>query len=366
MKGAIDDANIAEAEAKEPKGFRPSSLPKLALCPKYVGSEPTGGYADRGTRMDVAFRESIITGTVPVLEDQEELAAVIWAATTAKLLARGSYLEARESELKVDPGCGVNPGTADLLCEGQRWSSDLKSGQVRNYMEQQRAYALGFMDRFFVDDWTVYLLFCDERLLVTLKFTREEAMAGQRSLVASVLDPYAAEQPNDYCDWCANRWKCQTRMESVAWFLGLDPATIDLMAYANDPEKVGALLALTHDIAKDDGAHDVLKAGALGLIMAGKPVEGWKAQAGRKTETVESIQINQLIELIGAPRVLSLMGNITASKFRAMWELAKGAEEPVPAGLIKESHGSAFLVKSKPKKEKATKTKTETKTEGDE
>jgi hypothetical protein len=354
--GSELEENCADRVRRLGIHLRPSALPKLAQCPKFIGSPFAGSAANRGTLMDEAFREGIVTGTIPPLEDEEAMLAVIWAVTTAQFYARGSKLEARECELEVEPGNGIRKGTADLLCEDECWSADLKSGQIRNYMEQQRAYAIGFMERFFVDEWTVYLLFCDERTVVTLKFTREEAQAEQRSLVASVRDSLAVATPCDYCDWCLLRWKCPQKLESVAWFLGMDPATIDLTEHARDAEKVGPLLALTHDIAKDDGVHDMLKAGALSLVASGTPVKGWRMQNGRESKTVAAMQLGQLVDLLGADRVLAMMGSISATKFTSLWEQAKKGE-PIPEGLIQISHGSAFLVKAKAKKTKETKTK---------
>lgn len=354
MKNAIDDANIAAAEAAKPKGLRPSSLPKLAECPKYVSSPLAGDAAERGTRMDTFFR-ALLSEENPApdaLLEEEDINACQWAAITSRLLARGFPLESREEALKVDPGCGVNPGTADLLCENGGWSADLKSGKIRNYMEQQRAYALGFMDRYFVDEWTVHLLFCDERAVVTLKFDRDSAIAETRSLIAGIKDPLAVATPCDYCDWCALRWKCPQKLEAVAWFLGLDPATVDLSAIT-DAECIGPILALTHAIAKDDGVHDFLKSVALGLVSSGTPIEGWRMQNGQSSESVQAIQLSQLIDLLGAPRVLSMMANITGKKFREMWELAKPGEA-VPEHFIKTNHGAAFLVKKAASKAKKT------------
>lgn len=354
---------------------RPSSLPKLALCSKFVSNPTSGEYAERGQAMDVLFRD-MITGTsvqpdvVPVDPsappayqlEEEDIAAVQWAVTTARFMARGAFIEARESELLVDPGNGVKPGTADCLCETERWSADLKSGLVRDYIAQQRAYALGFMDRFFVNSWTIYLLFCDERQMVTLTFERETAIAETQKLMASVKDPEAVATPNDYCDLCELRFRCPQKLELVAWFLRLDPATVNLMDHMGDPEKLGPLMDLTYDIAQDEkGVHAVFKAAGLALWQAGKPLPGWRLQNGNTSESVPAMQLAQLIELLGAPRVLAMMASVTGKKFREAWEMAKPGV-PIPDGIIKTNHGSAFLVKKPKSKARAEKTKTEEKT----
>ena len=56
-------------------------------------------------------------------------------------------------------------------------SADLKTGQLRNYREQMAAYALGFMEATFRTEWTSHLLFCDQRQLITHRFTYDEAKA---------------------------------------------------------------------------------------------------------------------------------------------------------------------------------------------
>lgn len=336
-----------------PTAFRPSLLPKLAACPKYEPQEFAGEAAGRGTAMDVAFR-TIIAAEVEYEGDLDEdaFAAVCWAVDTSRILAGEHPLEARENELAIE--CEGMTGTADLLCEGGGWSADLKSGQVRNYVEQQACYALGFMDRFWVDEWTVYLLFCDARELATLRYTREEAERIIRRVKAAVLDGMALPTPCDYCGWCARQWKCPQRLETVAWFLGLDPRTVDLTAEL-DPGKLGQTLDLTHELSKADGLHDFLKGKARELVAAGTQVPGWKLQNGRETKSVPALMLQApfkgqtLLNLVGTQACMTACGTITAGKFETLWATAFG-QDPIPPGTITVSHGSPFLAKERRKK----------------
>jgi len=332
--------------------MRPSLLPKLAACPRYVAPEYAGKAAARGTALDVAFRSFIASEQVPSdwhERTADERAALSWAVDTAKVLAGGAVLEAGESHLRVQV-MGME-GTADLLCSDRLWSADLKSGMERNYLEQQAAYALGFMDSHFADSWTVHLLFCDERKLVTHRFTRESATDLLVALMLHVRDDLATATPCEYCDWCALRWTCPQKLEAVAWFLRHDPASLDLTAYANDPHKVGPLLDMTHAIAKDGGVHDLLRAGALSSIMAGAEVPGWRQQKGRTTESVAAVHLAQLVAVLGPQRVLSSLPNVSGSKFAELWAEAK-PDAPVPEGILQMNHGAAFLAKSKTQKAK--------------
>ena len=333
--------------------FRPSLLPKLAACAKYQPQEFAGAAARRGTLMDEAFR-TIIAAEVEYEGDLDEdsFAAVCWAVDTSKILAGEHPLEAREAELRIQ--CEGMEGTADLLCEGGNWSADLKSGQVRNYLEQQACYALGFMDRFWQDEWTVYLIFCDARELVTLRYTREAAEKIIRDVKSAVLDDFAVATPCDYCGWCDRQWRCATRLESVAWFLGLDPRTVDLSA-EKEPERLAQSLDLTHEIQKDDGVHDYLKAAAREHIAAGTQVPGWKLQNGRESKSVPALQLQApfkgktILELAGTQACFAALGTMTAGKFEALWQTAYGTD-PIPVGTITVSHGTPFLVKQRGKK----------------
>lgn len=334
--------------------FRPSLLPKLAACPVYQSEEDAGAAAARGTEMDDVFRAHISEETPQFNTlNHDDHAAVAWAVDTAKILANDHPLEAREAHLKIQ--CEGMEGTADLLCEDAGWSADLKSGQVRNYLEQQACYALGFMDRFWRDEWVVYLFYCDQREVVTLRYTRDEAQEIIRKVKAAALDEHAQAKPCDYCGWCAKRWRCPTRLESVAWFLGLDPRTVDLTAHATDPQALAQSLDLTHEIQKDGGVHEFLKGAAKVHVTEGRVVPGWKLQNGRETKTVPALMLQAqfkgktLLQLCGTQATMAACGNITGDKFSALWASAFG-EDPIPLGTITINHGAPFLAKDRKKK----------------
>ena len=88
--------------------------------------------------------------------------------------ARAEIITA-EDRCKIE--CLGLTGTADAWLPELGMSADLKTGQLRNYREQMAAYALGFMDATFRTEWTSHLLFCDQRQLVTHRFTYDEAKA---------------------------------------------------------------------------------------------------------------------------------------------------------------------------------------------
>lgn len=315
--------------------IRPSALPKLALCGHYCGDKNAGEAANRGTRLDVAFR-AMIAGEVLALAEFEpaEVAALIWAVDTARALAGEHPLESRESELRIE-AAGME-GTADLLCEHGKWSADLKTGQIRNYLEQQAAYALGFMERFFVDEWTVYLLYCDQEQVETLRFTLESA----KQAIKDALAPYHGGLPpqaNEYCGWCAWRFDCSARRES----LGILPAFREIDFASADSTRLRDFV-LASKVVEDfaDKAREEL----LSRAIKGEKVEGVSFTAnGRKTRTVAN---EHIIRLAGEIPVISLaeaVGSLSESKAKAL------LGNHFSADMVNEVHGSAYVTIKSPK-----------------
>jgi len=322
--------------------LRPSLLPKLALCGHYRSEEFAGAAADRGTKLDNVFRLALTppellpkTGTVGViLSDDDQIQAVEWAVKTARALAGEHDLEARESELRVDIPIHGMSGTADLLCEGAGWSADLKSGQVRDYEAQQAAYAIGFMERFFVDEWTVYLLFCDEQRVERLLFTLESAT----EIVHDALALWAGgvpPQPNDYCGWCAARWTCSARREQLGLVVPAgEVATIDLESMESD--KLVAFTLACKTIEDFSGkARDILKERAL---KPGVKIPGVSVVSKRGSRTIPAVWL-----LPVAKDLLPLLGNVSEAKAKEAWIASDQPAEKFPADKIIEGAGSTYI-----------------------
>lgn len=318
--------------------LRPSMLPKLALCGHYRSEESAGAAADRGTAMDAAFRfdisgEPIDPGFLHSLSD-EDFDSVQWAVKTARALAGDCTLEARESELRVDVGIEGMTGTADLLCEAAHWSADLKTGQIRDYEAQQAAYALGFMERFFAGEWTVYLLFCDQEEVVTLRFTYESATEIVHDALA-LYNGGVPPQPNDYCGWCAQRWSCPARREQLGLILAAgDAASLDLEACDSERLRDFVLACGTVDDFKDK-ARDILKERAMREKIPGVSVVTKRGST--------SIPATELASV--ADRLLPLLGNVSEAKAREAW----GELDGFPADKLIEGAGSSYVRISRPK-----------------
>ncbi len=318
--------------------LRPSILPKLALCGQYR-SAPAGAAAERGTRLDVVFRDAIAGGWKAAGKlDPLELDAVQWAVDTARALANGSPLESDEEALKIWT-LGM-PGTGDLLCEELLWSADLKSGQKRNYLEQQAAYALGYMERAFADEWTVYLLYCDLREVETLRFTRESAEAIVRNAIAKGV---SGEPPtvNEYCGWCSNRFTCAPRRESLGLVEIGEKALLESL-----PSELLREFVTRAGIVEEfaDEARGILKS----RLIQGEKVPGVTLTSKRGSRKVPERIVELKLGGLGVADVLAAYGPMSEAKLREIWQ-RKIPGKPFPEDSVLESPGSAYITIRKPK-----------------
>lgn len=327
--------------------LRPSMLPKLALCGHYR-SDVAGAAADRGTRLDVAFRDSIARKNIDVSGfDSEEREAIKWASATARALSGDWPLESDENWLKIE--CMGMTGTADLLCVGAGWSADLKTGQRRNYVEQQAAYALGFMDLYFADEWTVYLLYCDLRELETLRFTRKDA----EKLVRGALTSARGEEPpvvNDYCGWCVKRFTCPARRESLG-IIESDVMKLDLLDKLASPALREFVLRAKTVEEFAERARDIL----LDRTIAGEKTPGVAISSRKGSRKIEADELFPLIVEGGAPKIheiLTTCGTLSEAKAIDLWA---GSALAFPADKVIELPGSSFVRISTPKPAKEVK-----------
>ena len=315
--------------------LRPSALPKLALC-GHFRSDVAGAAAERGTVMDRMFRGAI-TGQGDTATDWqgEDADNVFWAVDTAKALAGAHPIEANEDALRVEV-LGMM-GTADVACFAAGWSGDLKSGQVRNYLEQQAAYALGFMQAAFAEEWTVYLFFCDARELVTLRFTLESAEKIVRDVLALAKDP-GLPTPNDYCGWCAKRFDCAPRRES----LGIVPLE-GLAALEDWPSELLRDFSLRAKVVADfdEKAREVLKDRA----VKGETCAGVSLTSKRGSRKIDAAA---LVGGVTVEAMAALCGQVSEAKATEAWK----SDAPFPADKVVELPGSSFVRISQPKLKK--------------
>jgi hypothetical protein len=335
---------------------RPSSLPKLAECVRFEGMAGAGPAAERGNTLDKLYREAL-GGVAELDPNNDDHRGIAWAVGMTRILANkqaddvGPEIFTTESILWKEDDLRVQAmgmqGTADCALPHARTSIDLKTGQERNYMEQQALYALGFMSRYKVDRWTVVLIYSDLRTMKTLDFTRPWAESIIRNLMARVNDPQSVATPCDYCNWCAKKYTCAERLETVAFWAGKDPATIDWQAEMNDPVKLAQFINLCSLITSKDGLEDYARGLAREKLNTGEDVPGFVLRNRKGREYVEPETVAIHAEQLGIANILAAYGSLSAEKFKGLWETALSGV-PFPTDEIKSGPGSQFVA-SQPK-----------------
>jgi len=327
--------------------IRHSSLPKLALCGQYEGAPGTSPAAERGTKLDAAFRHAWTTGEFPDWELAEEDAeAVRWAIDQCIRLGGGADgLTTEEDKCRILTGGFEHRGTADGVAVRGRWLVDLKSGQIYDYRAQMAAYALGLMQQHFEQAWDTHLLFCDQRQTVVHRWTYASASELVRTVLANVGTPPVE---NDYCGWCAKSLTCGARVKSMTGALvpvqsKLTPDNDGFLTLLNDPERLGRFLAQCSTL---DDFRDAAKAKARELLEAGQPVHGWRLQKPRASEYVDAEHVAQAVTngVLGAGDVIRAQGSMSAKKAQALWSAAGAV---LPDQIVQRKIGQAPLVAGK-------------------
>lgn len=338
--------------------IRHSALDKLDLCPCFESNPISGPAAERGTRMDLAFRGLLMGERQPFLAlSDDEQDSVMWAVSMAKELAEGHEIITDEALLKVTTPHLSHEGTEDARVEARSLSMDLKSGQLRSYHKQQAAYALGNMARTFTTEWECVLLFCDQREVVHYRYTYEEADAWVKGIVQSATDPNRQPCANEYCGWCVKKDRCPQVVEPVTQTLATVESSVSLadvrQGILADPDRLGKFLKQASIFEKE--LLKPLKDAAKEILASNGEVPGWKLQHQTGSEYFDRIAIvsaavagkSGLDELVTA-----MGGDMTGTKFREWHEKMR---LPVQEQYAKRKTDIVKLVEDKPKKARAAK-----------
>jgi hypothetical protein len=325
--------------------LRPSLLPKLAQCPCFVSSSDAGEAAERGTRMDTAFRDLLMG--VDEFKACEHLEAdgkesVLWAVKMVRMLCSGEEVvvdKKRCSFPQWHPR--VTGGEADCLCPALVKLIDLKSGQIRNYWEQQASYAKSFMEREFLDEITCHLLFCDQRQIVTRKFTYQEAIDIVNGVVDSV-DRGDGPRLCEYCGWCAAQNTCQLRNQAAGEALTLAASgTLEesFAAISQDPVKLADFItkAAVLESYVEKGKKKILE-----YLSNNKEVPCFKRISCKGKSTMAPEDVAKYATWIGVPKLLKAYGPLSAATFRKLFEEAL-PEKKFPEELVKTGAGYSYI-----------------------
>ena len=328
--------------------IRHSSLPKLALCGQYEGAPGTSPAAERGTKLDQAFRHAWVHGEFPDWElTEEDAQAVRWTINQCVLLGGSTDgLMTADKDCRVTTAGLEHTGTVDGVASRANWSMDLKSGQIYDYQGQMAAYALGLMQMRFEQTWTTHLLFCDQRQVVTHHWTYQTASDLVRGILANVG---TGPRENDYCGWCAKSLTCPARVASkdaaLVTVAGLAPTVQDegFLAVLNDPVQLGRFLTACSTL---EDFRDAAKAKARELLESDVRVHGWRLQKPRASAFVDADVVARAVEegIIGAGDAIRAGGSLSGKKAEALWSAA-GHE--LPAHVVQQKIGQAPLVQAK-------------------
>ncbi|WP_038168496.1 PD-(D/E)XK nuclease family protein [Verrucomicrobium sp. BvORR106] len=329
--------------------LRPSSLPKLAQCPRYMPSSEAGPFAERGNKLDRAFR-LLFAGDPSALDGctEEESKSLKWAKDMTILLSGGEEIHTEKDDCRMSIPDLPNGGEADAIVPTRFRSMDLKSGMLREYREQMAAYAYGLMLRHFTEEWTCSLLFLDLREVVHMRFTFEEAKGIVEAVIASKRDPESLATPGGACGWCAFKEVCQARLNLAAESLAALHLKEGLEALKDDPEKLARFIVGCNPL------EDMLKSAkehAKSYFDNGGPgVPGFKLQSRKGNEFVSPVDVLACFPGATLEEICGYYGEMSGTKFRLAWTERRGSQE-APENLIQSKPGSTFIKAAPPPKE---------------
>jgi hypothetical protein len=308
--------------------------------------------------MDEAFRFALSgdRSLIDKLNADEDKKAVIWAVDQVIEISEGKGILSDESKLKVaTPGID-HIGMEDCRITSLCVSCDLKSGQVRGYYEQMAAYAYGNMTREFCNEWTCYLIFCDQQRIVKHSFNYEEAKSIVEEVLESANDQCKKPSPCEYCKWCANSQTCQAL--AVAANDTLEIVDNDIQAnlaqlkefLAADPERLSVFLKKASIFNSElvDWAKDLIRE----RLTNNEPVVGYKLQNSKGIEYCDAETIYSATQECSVEDIIGLFGGkIKANELR---EFAENRGIPFNFPTYR-SKDIIRMVEDKPKKEKKIK-----------
>jgi hypothetical protein len=201
------------------------------------------------------------------------------------------------------------------------------------------AYALGLMETHFASEWTAHLLFCDQRQVVTLHFAYDEAKSMVERVIAAYKDTSKQPAICEYCGWCNKEVDCPVRLALAQNAVSVAAPGFSFDAVLADNSQLSKFLLACSVLEDYRGkAEETAKE----RLQAGATIPGWKLTTRRGPEFVDHITVGHHIQTIGFSAVLAAYGNLSAKKFRDLWQ-AKFPQTPFPEEAVKHGHTSLSL-----------------------
>lgn len=346
--------------------LRPSSMPKVGECAKYENSPfKAGPPAQRGDLGDESYREAFLGNMRPLetldanvqkLADENNTTleplreGIEWAIERTKLIAGDEDIITEEEYLWVEvEEMDSGGGTMDADIPAKAIGIDLKTGQIRNYKEQMATYALGRMRADFLEEYTMILIFCDQKETITHRFTYAEAERIVQRLREKHLDPDEKPTPCQYCNWCGAYERCQARKELATRVAGHMNVQERWEIILEDPVELAEFVrgATELEAFKDSGKKKLLE-----FAEAGIELEGFHRRNGKITATLPAENLIAWIQdhpEVNWQDVIRQMGAISKAKLK---KVADAAGESVEGVNFMEFQGAAYVQKNAERKKK--------------
>jgi len=330
--------------------IRHSLLPKLAECPCYESKQGEAGpAAQRGTKLDGRFREALATGELNEVDlSKDDIKALKWALKEVRKIAGKNPIISDESLLKVQTPGIEHEGTEDVRIPDIQTSLDLKTGIQRSYYAQMGAYAWGNMEAHFCEEWTCYLVFCDQKEIVEHHFTLHQAKNVVNGILDSYHDPERLPQPCQYCSWCAKKDSCPMVVQPVQEAHAImESANLAVLRdeIANDPSRHARFLEINKVFESE--LVKPLKDLAKKKLESGDYLPGFKLSSVKGSEYFDRVSIvraaikgkwgiDDLVDALG--------GTMSGSTFR---ELCEKYRTPVIEEEAKRKDGFNKIIEDK-------------------
>ncbi|NQX00398.1 DUF2800 domain-containing protein, partial [bacterium] len=162
--------------------------------------------------------------------------------------------------------------------------------------------------------------------------------------VKSFNDPGKQPNPCEYCGWCAKADTCPARLAMVGETLTVTDPGFDFDAVLADPETLGRFLVVCSVV---EDFRERAKKIATERIKTGGEVPGWKLVTRKGSEFVDCETVGHHIQRMGFGPVLAAYGNLSATKFRAVWSERMPSEKPFPEESVKHAALSIYLKQTK-------------------
>lgn len=269
--------------------MRPSSLPALKQCPRFISKPEGSDYATAGTERHATLAAAIQADWVlPEGLDEETRSGLQWAIDYIKANAPMSdhpIVSERRRDFTT-PGFETISGTPDIVCGNVIF--DLK-WRWADYEAQMAAYACMLFESGW-DRVEVHVLYAQPQSVKVYRWTAEEAMAIVCQVVDSVT-PDAEPQACEFCDWCEKQLTCPAVTKHINRVIeGRPDFNLDTWhsSEISDPVEMGKALKIARIVS--DWAESVEHHAKEMAVKQGKIPIGFKLQSRRGNRFISNLQ----------------------------------------------------------------------------